>query len=217
MESGTAAKRAIDAGTFAEAFRITAANRENEIFVRTKGDDVALTWREVRERVDALAGGLAKLGLARGQSMAILLTNRPEFHIADLAAMMLDATPFSIYPTYTPEQIQYLISDSAARVAILEQAFLDRMLEARKELPGLEHVIVVDGDAPDGVTPLADVEGSNPDFDVDASRRAIKPDHLLTLIYTSGTTGPPKGVELSHANMMSVIQSIEEIIGLPEA
>src|SRR5207244_4489298 len=91
-----------DAGTFAEAFRITAANRENEIFVRTKGDDVALTWREVRERVDALAGGLAKLGLARGQSMAILLTNRPEFHIADLAAVTLGATPFYTSGTTGP-------------------------------------------------------------------------------------------------------------------
>jgi long-subunit acyl-CoA synthetase (AMP-forming) len=101
-------------------------------------------------------------------------------------------------------------------VAIVEQAYLDRMLEARKELPDLEHVIVVDGEAPEGVTPLADVEGSNPDFDIEASWRAIKPDSLLTLIYTSGTTGPPKGVQLSHANMMDVVASVEEIIGLPE-
>ena len=130
--------------------------------------------------------------------------------------MTLGAVPFSIYQTYTPEQIQYLISDSGARVALVEQAYLDRMLEARKELPDLEHVIVVDGEAPEGVTPLAEVEGSNPDFDVEASWRAIKPEDLLTLIYTSGTTGPPKGVQLSHANMMDVVASVEEIIGLPE-
>src|SRR5437867_3925043 len=97
MESGTAARRAIDAGTFAEAFRITAANRESEVFVRTKGDAVTLTWGEMRERVDALAGGLAKLGLTRGQTMAILLTNRPEFHLVDLAAVTLGAASFSIY------------------------------------------------------------------------------------------------------------------------
>src|SRR5947207_1991531 len=147
MESGTAAKRAIDAGTFAEAFRITAANRENDVFVRTKGDDVAMTWGEMRVRVDALAGGLARLGLARGQSMAILLTNRPEFHIVDLAAVTLGATPFSIYMTYSPEQIEYVVSDAEARILVTEPSFLPQVLEARKRLPDLEHVILIEGAA----------------------------------------------------------------------
>src|SRR5213593_2450200 len=124
MESGTAARRAIDAGTFAEAFRITAANREDEVFVRTKGDAVTLTWGEMRERVDALAGGLAKLGLTRGQTMAILLTNRPEFHLVDLAAVTLGAAPFSIYMTYSPEQIEYVVSDAGARILVTEPEFL---------------------------------------------------------------------------------------------
>src|SRR5436305_9478005 len=220
MEGSTATqaagKRAIDAPTVAEAFRITAEQKPDSVALRNRDDSVSITWGEVRDRVDSLAGGLAKLGVGQGDSVALMFGNRPEFHIADLAAMMLGAVPFSIYQTYTPEQIQYLIADSGARVAILEQAYLDRMLEARKELPDLEHVIVVDGDAPEGVTPVAEVAGSNPDFDVDASWRAIKPEDLLTLIYTSGTTGPPKGVQLSHANMMSVIASVEEIIGLPE-
>ncbi|TMM02135.1 MAG: long-chain fatty acid--CoA ligase [Actinobacteria bacterium] len=215
MESGTAAKRAIDAGTFAEAFRITAANRENEIFVRTKGDDVALTWREVRERVDALAGGLAKLGLARGQSMAILLTNRPEFHIADLAAVTLGATPFSIYMTYSPEQIQYVVSDAEARILVTEPSFLPQVLEARKSLPDLEHVMLVDGEHPDCLR-LDEVEGSNPDFDVEAAAAAVQPDDVLTLIYTSGTTGPPKGVQIAHRNMMAGVRSTEDIIHFPD-
>ena len=72
--------------------------------------------------------------------------NRPEFHLADLAVMTLGATPFSIYQTYAPEQIAYVVSDAGARVAIIEQQFLDNVLEARKRLPDLEHVIVVDGD-----------------------------------------------------------------------
>src|SRR4029077_47061 len=112
MESSTAARRAIDAGTFAEAFRIMAAEKADEVFVRTKGDEVAWTWGELQERVDALAGGLAKLGLERGQSIAILVANRPEFHLADLAAVTVGATPFSIYMTYSPEQIQYVVSDA---------------------------------------------------------------------------------------------------------
>ncbi len=220
MEGSTATqaagKRAIDAPTVAEAFRITTEQQPDHVALRNRDDSISITWGEVRDRSDALAGGLAKLGVGRGDTVALMFGNRPEFHISDLAAMTLGAVPFSIYQTYTPEQIQYLISDSGARVAIVEQAYLDRMLEARKDLPDLEHVIVVDGEAPEGVTPVADVEGSNPDFDIEASWRAIKPDSLLTLIYTSGTTGPPKGVQLSHANMMDVVASVEEIIGLPE-
>src|SRR5204862_2155014 len=193
MESGTATRKAIDAGTFAEAFRIQAANRPQEVFVRTKGDDVTLTWEQMRERVDALAGGLAKLGLERGQCIALLLTNRPEFHIVDLAAVTLGATPFSIYMTYSPEQIEYVVSDAEARILVTEPAFLDSVLAARKNLPDLEHVILVDGEH-DGCMGLDEVAGSNGEFDAEAAAAPVEPDDVLTLIYTSGTTGPPKGV-----------------------
>jgi long-chain acyl-CoA synthetase len=88
----------------AEAFRATAAQRSDEVAIRTKGDAFTITWGELRERVDALAGGLAKLGLKRGDTVALMLSNRPEFHLCDLAAMMLGATPFSIYNTYTPSR-----------------------------------------------------------------------------------------------------------------
>jgi long-chain acyl-CoA synthetase len=89
------------------------------------------------------------------------------------------------------------------------------MLEARKELPELEHIVVVDGDAPEGTTSLADVEGSNQDFDVDVALAAVRPDDVMTLIYTSGTTGPPKGVELTHRAVLSAVGSILEMINLP--
>src|SRR3954464_12400996 len=124
MESSTATRKATEAGTFAEAFRITAANRAGEVFVRTKGDEVAWTWGELRERVDALAGGLAALGLQRGDTVALLLNTRPEFAGRDLAAMMAGATPFSIYMQYTPEQIRFVASDAGARVLFTEQGLL---------------------------------------------------------------------------------------------
>ncbi len=118
-----------------QAFRITAAERADEVAIRTKEDAFTITWGELRERVDALAGGLAALGLERGQTLALLLGNRPEFHICDLAAMMLGATPFSIYNTYTAEQIHYLLDDAEASIVICEQQYLPRVLEARGELP----------------------------------------------------------------------------------
>ena len=203
------------AATLAEAFRITAAERADEVAIRTKADAFAITWGELRERVDALAGGLAGLGLGRGETIALMLSNRPEFHLCDLAAMMLGATPFSVYNTYTPEQISYILSDAGAKILICEQQYLPQVLEARERLPELEHVIVVDGDAPDGTIALAEVEGANPGFDVDASVARIRPTDLLTLIYTSGTTGPPKGVQLVHRNLLAAVEGLDELISFP--
>src|SRR6202043_4114964 len=99
-------------------------------------------------RVDALAGGLANLGVQRGDTLALMLSNRPEFHLCDLAGMMLGAAPFSIYNTYTPEQIRYPVQDAGARMLICEQQYLPQVLEARSGLEHLDHVIVVDGEAP---------------------------------------------------------------------
>ena len=206
--------RAVDAATLTEALRRTAANHPEVVAVRTPDDGVSLTWSQLLERVDALAGGLVKLGVRRGDTVALMLGNRPEFKLADLAAATIGATPFSIYTTYPAEDIEYVVSDAAARVAIVEQAFLEVFLKARTNVPGLEHVIVVDGDAPAGTLALADVEGSNPTFDP-AAIEPVAPDDVLTLIYTSGTTGPPKGVQLSHHNVMFAAKSTEQVITFP--
>jgi long-subunit acyl-CoA synthetase (AMP-forming) len=195
-----------------EALRRTAANHPDIVAVRTVDDGVSLTWSELLHRVDEVAGGLAKLGVTRGATVALMLGNRPEFHLVDLAAATLGATPFSIYLTYPPEDIRYLIEDAGSTVAIVEQAYLEPMLAARKDLPNLTHVIVVDGDAPEGTIALADVEGADPDFDPTAISAQITADDLVTLIYTSGTTGPPKGVQLTHRNIMSTAETVEKVI-----
>jgi long-chain acyl-CoA synthetase len=219
MESSTTttpAESAVDASTLAEAVRRTAANHPDLVAVRTPDDSVTLTWSELLERVDALAGGLAKLGVGRGQCVAIMLSNRPEFHFADLATVTLGATPFSIYVTYPADEIEFLVKDSGARVAIVEQAFLPAILEARQNLPELEHVIVVDGEAAgDGVLTLGEVEGSDPDFDGAAASAQVTVDDLATLIYTSGTTGHPKGVQLTHHAVMFTAQGVRQVIEFP--
>jgi long-chain acyl-CoA synthetase len=204
------------APTLAEAFRITAAEREGDVAIRTKADAFTITWGELRERVDALAGGLAQLGLRRGDTLALLISNRPEFHLCDLAAMMVGAAPFSIYNTYTAEQIEYLVQDAGAKILICEQQYLERVLQARAGLPELEHVVVIDGDAPQGTLALADIEGANPDFDVAASVARIEPTDVLTLIYTSGTTGPPKGVQLIHRNLLAAVEGLDALINFPK-
>jgi long-subunit acyl-CoA synthetase (AMP-forming) len=190
--------RATGAATIAEAFRITAEEHADRVAVRTKDDEVSLTWSELRDRVDALAGGLAELGVKRGDKVALMLTNRPEFHLADLAVMTLGATPFSIYATYTREQIEYLVEDSGAKVALIESAFAERF-------PELEHVLVLEEGWPSDET-----------FDAEPHWRATEPDDEITLIYTSGTTGPPKGVQLVHRNLMTAVQSVEALIQFPD-
>lgn len=116
--------RAPLASTITEAFRRTVAAARDRVAVRTIDDAVSLTWGEMAGRVDALAGGLAKLGVGRADTVALLLGNRPEFHVADLAAVMLGATPFSVYQTLPPEQIAYVVADAGARVAVVEAPFL---------------------------------------------------------------------------------------------
>jgi len=218
METSTptaARMRAVDAPTLAGALRQTALDHPEIVAVRTADDSVSLSWAQLLERVDAVAGGLAKLGVARGQCVAIMLSNRPEFHVADLAAVTLGATPFSIYVTYPAAEIEYLVRDSGARAAIVEQAFLPVMLEARQSLPGLEHVIVVDGDAPEGVLSLSQVEGSDPDFGAVAAGAEVSDQDICTLIYTSGTTGHPKGVQLTHHAIMHSVRKSREMTELP--
>jgi long-chain acyl-CoA synthetase len=221
MESGVTQVKApqgaaVEAKTVAEAFRITAAQRADQVAIRTKGDAFTITWGELRERVDSLAGGLAKLGVGRGETVALMLSNRPEFHLCDLAAMMLGATPFSIYNTYSPEQISYLLSDAEAKTLICEQQYLAQVLQAREQAPSLQNLIVVDGDAPAGALALSDVEGADPDLDVEQSVAQLRGSDVLTLIYTSGTTGPPKGVQLIHRNLLAAVEGLDELIEFPQ-
>src|SRR5579871_275942 len=135
---------AAHAATMVQAFELTSAALGERVAIRTKGDAQTLTWGQYRRRVRDLAGGLHRLGVRRGDTVALLLGNRPEFHVADMAAVTLGATPFSIYQTYASNQIEFVVTDAAARVAIVERQYLQRLLEAKRNLPRLEHVILVD-------------------------------------------------------------------------
>ncbi len=201
----------------AEAFQLTAAERAEHPAIRTKEDEFTITWSGYAERVRSVAAGIAALGVGRDDTIGLMLTNRPEFHFADTAAMHLGATPFSIYNTSTPEQIAYLLEDASNRVLFTEQALLDSVLAARDAASGsaLETVVVVDGDARDGAITLAELEqGGGEEFDFEAAWRAVKADDILTLIYTSGTTGPPKGVQLTHANVLTTMDTFDRLLRL---
>jgi long-chain acyl-CoA synthetase len=195
-----------------EAFQLTAADRTDQVALRTIGDGVSITYGEYASRVKSIAGGLHALGVRRGDTVAFMLTNRPEFHLIDAAAMHLGATPFSIYNTSSPEQIAYLLGDADNRVFVLERAFRDRAVEAMRSAGRVEHLVVLDGATGDELS-LEDLETAQPrdGFDFEATWRAVEPSDVLTLIYTSGTTGPPKGVELTHHNEIAQCRGIDAV------
>jgi long-chain acyl-CoA synthetase len=192
------------------AFHATADRLDDRTAI-VSGDDT-MSWAELRAKAAAVAGGLKSLGVGRGDTVAIMLNNRLEFIALDLGAVTLGAVPFSLYQTSAPEQIEYICTDAACKVAIVEKALLDTFMEARQNLPELEHVITLDGAG--GTMTVEELLEVDPDFD-DSVAGEIEPEDLLTLIYTSGTTGPPKGVQLTHQNLMSLVANVDEVIPFP--
>ena len=169
--------RALSAATMCEAFQITAAERPESPALRLKDSDYEASFADYATAVRRRAGGFAALGVKRGDTVGFMLVNRPAFFLTDCAAMHLGATCFSVYNTSSPEQVEYLAADAANRVIVTEQAFLGRVLEARERVDTLEHVIVVDGEAPAGTISLAELEAlAEPEFDFEAAWRAVEPD-----------------------------------------
>jgi long-subunit acyl-CoA synthetase (AMP-forming) len=207
----------LDGRTTCEAFQATATAHPDRVAIRTRGDEFVCSWADYAERVREIAAGLAAGGVSRGDTVALMLTNRPEFHFADSATTHLGATPFSIYNTYSPDQIEHLLRDSDSRIVITEQALVENILAAQAAVDSVEEVVVVDGDATEGTISLDElIARGKDDFDFEAAWRAVEPDDVLTLIYTSGTTGPPKGVQITHANICETVRSYDELIEFPD-
>jgi long-chain acyl-CoA synthetase len=202
------------APTLCEAFQITAAQSPSTVALRTPGDGVSITWATYADRVRRIAAGLAAIGVVRGDTVGLMLVNRPEFHLVDSAALHLGAIPFSIYNSSAAEQIAHVLNNAGNRVMVTEQQFLPAI---RSALSGsaLTHIVVVDGAGSEAIT-LDELETiSDNDFDFEAAWRAVQPTDLATIIYTSGTTGPPKGVELTHANLLAEIRAMHDRIPVP--
>ncbi|GIH02348.1 fatty-acid--CoA ligase [Rhizocola hellebori] len=175
-----------------EAFQITAARAPQAVALRASGQETVITWGDYARRVARLAAGLRRLAVSKGDTIALMMANRPEFHLADTAAIHLGAVPFSIYNTSSAEQISHIIANSGAKVVICEKQYADRM-------PPIEHLILVEE--------LTALE-ADPDDDFEQVWRSVQAEDLLTLIYTSGTTGPAKGVELTHANLLAEADAV---------
>ena len=196
--------------TVCAAFQATAARYPNRIALRLPEEAIEWSWDEYAARVRRAAATLHSLGVRAGDAVALLLENRPEHLLADLAALHLGAIPFSIYATSAPPQVEYVLRDSGAHVLITEPVFEATVAAVTPRCGGLEHVLWLTSGAPE----LESVE--SPNFDFDHSWRAVKPEDLVCLVYTSGTTGPPKGAQITHAGVLANLRGTWRTLTVPE-
>ncbi len=171
-----------------------------------------MTWSQYADRAARFGGGLSALGVGAGDRVVLMMRNRLEFHVADVAVMAIGATPISIYNSSSPEQIAYLLSHCKAAVALVEGGdFVERVLAAAGDCPTLRSVVVL-GDPPQGTIGWEQVASGEP-VDLATAAAGIDAGSLATVIYTSGTTGPPKGVMLTHNNVIAASTAFTSYIG----
>jgi len=183
-----------------------------------------LSFKRMREWVEQFAGGVASLGLKKNDKLAIISENRPEWVVADIGSLFLGAIDVPIYPTLTAKQEEFILNDSGTKIAVVSNQYqLNKILKVRDDIKTLEHIIVMNDINVSGEKNVHTMSSicekgktyleKHPGL-LEKSRSEIKPDDLLTIIYTSGTTGNPKGVMLTHNNLVSNIIGTTSIIDI---
>jgi long-chain acyl-CoA synthetase len=208
------------ADTLPEVLARTVAARGAESAYSDRHAEVGwrtLTWAEVVGSARAVAGALIDRGVQPGDTVALMCSNRVEHVIADLGAVHAGATPMTVYATLAPEQVRYIAGHSLPSVVVLEgQEQLDRWQLALAEVPSIRQVVVIDGTPCDDPRAVSWEELLAGGSDCTDRCAAIRPDDPLTILYTSGTTGDPKGVVLTHRNVLESVSSGLDAAGIRE-
>jgi long-chain acyl-CoA synthetase len=191
--------QAVEGATIGSKFLETVQKHPDQVALRAKQGDgwAEWTYRDYADHVAGAAAYLSSLGVGPGDRVVLMMRNIPAFHFIDLGALFCGATAISVYNSSSPEQVQYLVGHCDAKVAIVEDdGFAKRFEEVRGELPALEQVVNL---ATEGTIEQIFHGGT---ADLAEGARLCTPESLATVIYTSGTTGPPKGVMLTHRNIV---------------
>lgn len=186
------------------------------------GEYQGISYDELERMVERCARGLAAFGVRRGDMISIISENRPEWVVADMAMIRLGAVNVPIFPTTTPKQVEFILNDAGVKFAIVSnQTHLSKVLKASSAVKPLRRIIVF-SDKPqcddERVIPFSMIMNSATSTGPQASDlvhwQQSTPEDLLTIIYTSGTTGHPKGVMLTHHNMVSNIRSAASCLSI---
>ncbi|WP_432185551.1 AMP-dependent synthetase/ligase [Streptomyces tendae] len=181
------------------------------------GDWTTLTWAEIHEHTQRLAAGYAGLGVDRGDHVLMMMANRPEHWLSDLALVRLGAVPVSVYGTAAPEQISHIARNCRARVAVVEGADQVRLWEpllTDADTP-LERLVVAEPGGEGGHVPYAGLLREPAPERFREELDAASPEDPLTVVYTSGTTGEPKGVVLTHRQVLANALALDAVVELP--
>ena len=204
--------------TVAGAFLDTVAAHGLSVALRWKEGDAWQEWTfdDYADHVARAAAGLRAQGVGRGDRVVLMMRNTPEFHVLDLATLMLGATPISIYNSSAPDQLDYLVGHSKATVGIVEDdGYLARFAPVRHKLTSLRSLGVIRPGKTAADFTWDDLLAAGP-IDLPAAAAEGRPEDLVTVIYTSGTTGPPKGVMITNANVLFVVAALKELLGLSD-
>jgi long-chain acyl-CoA synthetase len=216
MVTSTDIDKKVDGQTVPREFAKTVASEGDKIALRWRNADDSWgewTFNDYADKACRIAASLRDLGVGKGDRVVLMMRNRPEFHISDLAVLLCGGTAVSVYNSSAPEQVEYLVSHCKAKVAIVEDRdFLERFLKVRSNLPLLEKIAVIENPEGDDVISFDSLLEAEP-VDLAEASKIAQPSDLATVIYTSGTTGPPKGVALSHYNICWTAQSYKETLG----
>jgi len=197
--------------TMCEAFQRTASIDPDAVALRTPGGTQTLTWREYAAQVRKVAAGLAGLGVGRGDTVSLMMANRIDFYPLEVGAQHVGATSFSVYNTLPAEQLSYLFDNAGTKVAICEAQYVDRI---RASGAPIEHIVCIDGSPPGTISVDELYAAAQEGFDFESAWRAVQSDDIVTLIYTSGTTGNPKGVEMTHTNLLFEGYALDAVLGI---
>jgi long-chain acyl-CoA synthetase len=183
----------------------------------TRPGTAPVSYAELGRAVREIAGGLAALGVERGDRVSILAGTRPEWTLADFGAMCAGAIVVPIYQTNSPEECAYVLRHAEVRAVVCEDAEQAAKVDAvRDACPALEHVVIMQGEAA-GAVGLDALRARGASAPADLCERrldAVRPDDVATIVYTSGTTGPPKGCLTTHANLLSTVRMYDERLAL---
>jgi long-subunit acyl-CoA synthetase (AMP-forming) len=208
-----AIEEALAQPTLCAAFQVTARACADRPALRTFGEEGCVTWARYAERVEAIATGLAALGVKPGDVVCTMIRNRPEYHLIDTAVMHLGAAGCAMYLTNPAEKLVPLVRNADARVLVTEQDYLETIMEVADEVEHVEHVVLIEGTKTDQrqilLAELEQLEARG--FDFEAAWRAVEAETIASLSHTSGTTGQPKGVQTSHRALMFNVRSLDRL------